>query len=485
MRYSAALTTEVHEVARSHLLRSDGQEDVCFALWYPSEGISRTTALIHQLVLPESGDRKVHGNASFFPAYIDRVIGLALEKEAGIAFMHSHPLGRGWQGMSQDDKRTENRLAGPVFGATGLPLVGLTLASDQSWCARAWEKGSDDKYRCKSCETVRVAGDALRVSFNDSLIPPPEIGEELMRTVSVWGPKIQQTFARLRVGVVGTGSVGSIVAESLARMGVSNLELLDFDYIERKNLDRLLHATAKDIGKPKVEVLARGLRTSATAQTFQVNPHHLSITEEEGYRIALDCDILFSCVDNKPWARSVLNHIAYAHLIPIIDGGISAETMPGNAGVKRADWRAHVAIPGRRCLACLNQYDPGLVQADREGMFENSSYISGFAADHPLLRRENIFVFSTAAASMEMLQFIAMVVAPCGLANMGAQHYHFVGSILDIEDKWECNPNCYFTTIVAKGDRSGITVTGEADAPNAKKSKGGIGAWIKNLLSGR
>ena len=53
--YSVAMTEAVAKVARNHLLRADGQEDVCFALWRPSQGRSRLTALIHRLLLPEDG----------------------------------------------------------------------------------------------------------------------------------------------------------------------------------------------------------------------------------------------------------------------------------------------------------------------------------------------------------------------------------------------------------------------------------------------
>src|SRR5262249_15621180 len=137
---SAAMTEEVEAAARRHLLRADGQEDLCFAIWYPSRGATRTTALIERLILPRPRERNVHRNASFEPAYVDRALSEAAATGAGLALLHSHPLGRGWQGMSDDDVAAEQGNAGAVYGATNLPFVGLTLAGNGAWSARFWER---------------------------------------------------------------------------------------------------------------------------------------------------------------------------------------------------------------------------------------------------------------------------------------------------------------------------------------------------------
>ena len=85
---------------------------------------------------------------------------------------------------------------------------------------------------------------------------------------------------------MGVGSVGCIVAEALARMGVSSIRLLDFDNVEDINLDRLLHAARSDVMKPKVRTVATALRRAATAPQFVVEPLQYSVAEEVGFRAA-------------------------------------------------------------------------------------------------------------------------------------------------------------------------------------------------------
>jgi hypothetical protein len=233
--YSVAMTERLNEEAALHLLRPDGQEDLCFGLWYPSRGKTRTTALLHKLILPEEGDRRVHGNASFFPGYFERALAEALTAHAGLALLHSHP-GHGWQSMSEDDVRAEQGHAAATQAATGLPLAGLTLGADGAWSARSWEKTAPRTYTRRWCSNVRVVGRRLSVTYADHLIPRPRFKEELRRTVSSWGEEIQVSLARLRIGIVGAGSVGSIVAEALARTGIQHITLIDFDTVERVNL---------------------------------------------------------------------------------------------------------------------------------------------------------------------------------------------------------------------------------------------------------
>jgi hypothetical protein len=113
----------------------------------------------------------------------------------------------------------------------------------------------------------------------------------------------------------------------------------------------------------------------------------------------------------------------------------------------------------RAPLDVSGQYDPGLVQTEREGLLDDPTYIAGLPKDHPLKTRENVFAFSTSCAGMQMLQMLALSLAPLGQPNPGAQLYHFVGNITELPAYGSCHSECQFPSLVALGDDGGIPAT--------------------------
>lgn len=70
-------------------------------------------------------------------------------------------------------------------------------------------------------------------------------------------------LARLRaahVCVVGLGGVGSWAVEALARSAIGELTLVDLDDVCVSNVNRQLPAVEGELGKPKVEVMARRVK---------------------------------------------------------------------------------------------------------------------------------------------------------------------------------------------------------------------------------
>lgn len=447
--FSVAIPASLHELMCQHLLREDEQEDVVFALYKPSSGAQRFSCLIHEIIFPEEGDRAVHGNASINPQYFQRACQMAMQKNSGLVLLHSH-LGPGWQGMSPPDFVTERSYSPTSLTLTELPFVGLTLGTDRTWSARVWEY-TNEWHEAKWAATVRVAGKALKVSYDDRLRPKPEYKNIYKRTLTVWGEENHAHIARLRVGIIGLGSVGSLVAESLARMGVERFVLIDFDEVQEHNLDRLLGATQQDIGHGKAYVASRQIQKAATATNPQIKVVPYGITEEEGYSNALDCDILFSCVD-RPWPRHILNHLAYNHLIPVIDGGISVRLNSETGEFEGAEWQLQSVGPDRPCLQCLGAYKATDVSTEKEGLLENPSYIQGLPVDHQFRRNENIFPFSMNLASLEVLQFIEQTTGIGHQHYIGTQRYSYNHGYILVDDERCCQQDCYFQAGIALAD---------------------------------
>jgi hypothetical protein len=184
-RTSVAMTAVTHDALARHLVRDDRQEDICLATYRPSTGSTRRTALVRQVILPEPGERAVHGNASITGEYVLRAAALAHEDGCGLVLAHSHPGGRGWQVMSREDRDAEAAYANLAREITGLPLVGMTLATaDDAWSARHWDRGTGPDVQETDVENVRVLGDRLVVTWNDALVPPPPARRSQVRAVA-------------------------------------------------------------------------------------------------------------------------------------------------------------------------------------------------------------------------------------------------------------------------------------------------------------
>ena len=127
VRKEVVLTDEPHRKAKNHLLSflEDGiaQENLCFGLWYPSQGAERFTAVVKEIVLPQPNEVQLHGNASFEGKYLTRATREAKRQGAGLVMMHSHPAA-GWQDLSAPDIFAERDIVAYQAQSTKRPLLG-------------------------------------------------------------------------------------------------------------------------------------------------------------------------------------------------------------------------------------------------------------------------------------------------------------------------------------------------------------------------
>lgn len=452
MRFDAVFTEPLAQQAEGHLLEGIRknllQEDLCFALWRPSTGASRTTAIISEILPPLSGERNLHGNASFEATYLSRVTRLACQTNTGVAFMHSHPAS-GWQGMSATDIIAERDRIAPPSRASGLPLLGLTVGRDGVWSARLWN-WNGRKFNRVWCDKVRVVGKGLHLSINPSNVPPFDRSNRLRRTIDTWGQERQVLLSSLRIGVVGLGSVGCMVAETLARIGVTDILLVDADRVEEHNLDRLLYADERDIGRFKVDLVEEHLRRNATAAQFRVDVKRAWIQERDAYEAALDCDVLFAAVD-RPLPKDLLNNIAYAHCIPVIFGGIRVATK-SDGSLGDAAWSVVNVSPGSRCLRCDGQYTTSDVMMERDGSLDDPKYVIHGGLPSNTLGNENVFPFSANLGSLMVLEMLRLVLRePWWPSAQSKIHYSYLSNRMTQEIA-ECRSNCTVADRTTQGD---------------------------------
>lgn len=475
------MAAAVADLLRLHVDRPDGQEDICLATYRTSTGASRTTALITSVITPEPGERHVHGNASIEGTYVLRAAAIAFDKGEGLVLCHSHPGGRGWQPMSGPDFDAEHSFANLARELTGHPLVGITYSGrDRSWSARHWDVGDGPDVAPTHSTHVRVIGDTLDVSWNSTIVPTTKPNRRQRRTISCWGPEIHANLTRRKVLVVGAGSVGLDVAVRLAATGLAHVGVMDFDTVEFGNLDRLIGATAADarLQRSKITVARRLMYAAATDDDPNFKYFDLSICEPEGLAAALDYDLIICCVD-RPWARAVLNQIAYSDLIPVIDGGISIDVFPDGKGMRNATWRSHVIRPGRPCLVCNNQLDVSEVALDIQDLLDDRDYIEG--AGRQRGEGQNVALLSVSAAAAILSQFVSFNVAPGGLGDPGPlQHLLSTHTLEHLE--LSSRPGCSYEASEAIGNGR-QTLTGEHSlAASHRRRRAARTRWLDRRL---
>jgi tRNA A37 threonylcarbamoyladenosine dehydratase len=124
---------------------------------------------------------------------------------------------------------------------------------------------------------------------------------------------------RAHVCVVGLGGVGSWAVEALARSGLGQLTLIDLDDVCISNVNRQIHALDGELGKPKVEVMAR--RVQAINPDCVVHPLHSFFLKSNAEEILqTPFDAVLDAIDS-PSLKCVLIASCREHNIPIVAVG--------------------------------------------------------------------------------------------------------------------------------------------------------------------
>jgi molybdopterin/thiamine biosynthesis adenylyltransferase len=349
-----------------------------------AKGETRTRYLIQGLQFPPDSlyRQRTEFSAILEPAFVVQATKSAQRAHQAVIFVHTHPDTKTHPQFSTVDDSGEVALK--EFMARRIPGVEhVALVLSQSGCAARL---------LGTTESVRVLeiGRNLNIrSESENVETNPEFG----RQVQAFGKIGQQKIQRLRVGIVGLGGTGSIVAQQLAYLGVKEFLLIDPDAVERSNLNRLIGAGSASIGKPKVEVAAELLQfIQPSVLAEQIKDTALRVTVA---RKLIDTDFFFCCTDTHG-SRAILAQLAYQYLIPAIDMGVIIATRKGR--VSHITGRAQMLSPGLGCLTCGQVLDADAVRWDfmSEEDRNRDPYFSGAGEAQPSVVTINSLVASLA-----------------------------------------------------------------------------------------
>lgn len=129
-------------------------------------------------------------------------------------------------------------------------------------------------------------------------------------SLSEIGIEGQHKILKARVLVVGAGGLGSPVLQYLAAAGVGTLGVVDFDVVDKTNLQRQILYGVSSLGKSKVLSAAHRLRD--LNDEIDIVPHELKIERrEETVELFSNYDIMVDGTDNSE-ARYLINDACVA-----------------------------------------------------------------------------------------------------------------------------------------------------------------------------
>ena len=290
----------------------------------------------------------------------------AREKRLAYLAIHNHG-GTDSVGFSRDDIASHERGYPALLDiARGMPVGALVFARS-AVAGDLWFPG------CKRAPLshATVVGHRRRLLFP---MPGKKTAAVGMydRQSRLFGDAGQELLRRTRVGIVGLGGAGSILAELLARLGVGEFVLADPDRAEVTNLPRLIGARRRDavlpswvpraiadrLRSPKVRMAVRNIRRANPNARIQSMAR--DFLEADVAARFTDCDFLFLAADTMG-ARLLFNAIVHQYGIPGIQVGakipIAEDGVVGNVFCV-----SRMVTPEEGCLWCNGLIDPGRLQ---------------------------------------------------------------------------------------------------------------------------
>jgi len=123
----------------------------------------------------------------------------------------------------------------------------------------------------------------------------------------LYGVQGMERLAASHVAIIGLGGVGSWIVEAIARSGVGEITLMDFDDVCASNFNRQIHSLDHTIGKFKVDVMADRVRNiNKDCKVHVINDRFCEETAPAFFEA--NYDYIIDAFDNGPGKAFLANH---------------------------------------------------------------------------------------------------------------------------------------------------------------------------------
>jgi hypothetical protein len=339
MQTTLRITGKQHKYLFRHLFPGDDKEAVALLLCGRVERANKMILCVHSVIpIPYEecitrDDKSVKWETTTLFPVMEKII----KENLAVVKIHSHP--EHCNEFSVTDDRSDKLFYQSVCGWTTNELHASLIMLPSG---KIFGRTIDSTGRFLPLDTVSVAGDEIQ--FWRTGKSEGSYSEENKRNLQTFGEGTIANLQHLSAAVVGCSGTGSIVIQQLARLGIGNLVLVDPDQVERKNLNRIVGATAEDarMANLKVNVMRRivgeiGMGTTVEAYGENIFP------SERVIRAVSECDLIFGCVDGVI-GRHILNKIATFYSIPYFDIGVKLEA-DGKGGINGIFGTVHYMQP--------------------------------------------------------------------------------------------------------------------------------------------
>ena len=165
--------------------------------------------------------------------------------------------------------------------------------------------------------------------------------EMFERNYGVFTREQQDRIRKARILIVGAGGIGGTVAVILARSGVQNFTLVDFDSYDLSNVNRQIACSSKTLGQKKTEAVKKSIMDINPDARVSTHPELLPHDKIAG--LMDDSDLVFPAADDYAFSLMVFRDAqkkgkpalfivpsgAWANVSIILPGSPSVEDLQG------------------------------------------------------------------------------------------------------------------------------------------------------------